>query len=280
MWIQLLAALAPTVASLIGDLLAKGDMGEAEKLRREAMAQFNIDLPPVEQMHADVLHSQAANAHDPAAQSSRLDTLRGLSERSAEGYNAEDKAAINDALSDVNQRERGQRLAIEQNLDPNSGEALAAKLSNQQAGAQRANQQGLEIAGQSRANAMRALMASGQLSGQMEDDAFARGQAGDAMSQFNERNRIGAQTFNANQGQQNIDNKLRIAGGKAGALTGMSDFLNDRGDKTKRSAGGVGNGLQTSLLGISKMGNSGSQRYDANGDPIYMDEDELENPYK
>jgi hypothetical protein len=277
---EYLAALAPLLAAMMGEAAARGDVEEAERLRQEAMAQYNIELPPAQQIVAEFQQSQAATAHEPAAQSSRLDVLRQLSERAGEGYNAEDRAAINNSLSDVTQRERGQRMAIEQNLDPNSGEALAAKLSNQQAGAQRANQQGLEIAGQSRANAMRALMAQGQLSGQMEDDAFKRGQASDAMAQFNERNRIGAQQWNANQGQQRFDNQMGLANAKSGGQLGMSDYLTGRGERTKQRAGQIGKGVQTSLIGASKASSSSEQRYDANGDPIYSDPDEWENPYK
>ena len=235
-WMQAAAAAAPVILSLIGDAAARGDDAEAERLRQEAMAQYNIELPPVRE-----LLSQAATASNPQAKASRLDALRMLQERASEGYNAEDRAGINDMLSDVNQRERGQRMAITQGMDPNSGAAVAAQLSNQQAGAQRANQQGVALAGQSRANAMRALMAQGQLAGQIEQDEFQRGQAGDAMAQFNERNKMSG-----------FDRQLALANGKADALTGGASSRERKGDKTRRRYAGIGKAAGKGIYGVSR----------------------------
>lgn len=239
---EYLAMLAPLLASAIGEAAAAGDDAKAEALRQQAMAQYNIDLPPVQTI---ALQSQAATAHNPQAQSSRLDALRQLSSRANEGYNDTDKAAINDTLSDVNQRERGARMAITQGMDPNSGAAVAAQLSNQQANAQRANQQGVAIAGQSRANALKALMAQGQLAGDIEGDEFDRGQAADAISQFNERNRMGAQ-------QDRFDNQMALANAKSGLALGDSDFFLGKGNRKRRQAAGVGTSVQQGILGAQK----------------------------
>ncbi len=247
------AALAPILAALIGEAAAAGDDERAEALRQQAMAELGIEVPSVEEFKATALESKAVNAHDPAAQSSRLDALRLLQERSAEGYNDTDKAAINDTLSDVNQRERGQRMAITQGMDPNSGAAIAAQLSNQQAGAQRANSQGLAIAGQSRANAMRALMAQGDLAGSMEDDAFRRGQAGDAMAQFNQRNSMDAATFNAAQRQQQFGNKFNLANARAAAMRGDAGLAVAAGNQKRQTAAGIGQSVQDGLGGLSDL---------------------------
>ncbi len=235
-WFSLLAAAAPLVASGIGEATAAGDDNKAEDLRRVAMEQFNIDLPPVQEISARYFESKAETAHNPEAQQSRMEALRMLGERAKEGYNVEDRAAINDALSEVNQRERGQRMAIEQNLDPNSGAMLAAKLANQQAGAQRANQQGLDIAAGSRAQALKALQMQEQVAGGIEDDEFRRGQAGDAMAQFNENNRIGGAKWNAGQADARFGQQFDLGRARSSGALGDSKYFASKGDKKRQNA--------------------------------------------
>lgn len=257
MWFQALMAVIPAVMAGIGEAMTAGDEARAEQLRQQAMAEYNIDIPPAREIHAEILKSSASQVATPDG-SSRLETLRQLSERAAEGYNAEDKAAINDTLSEVNQRERGQRLAITQGMDPNSGAAVAAQLSNQQAGAQRANSQGLAIAGQSRANAMRALMAKGDLAGDIESDTFgrdmARAQAGDAMAQFNQRNSMDAQKFNIGQEGERYDRQFQLANAKAGGKLSYSDYLAQKSQGRRNQMAGIGMAVQQGGLGAYQAG--------------------------
>lgn len=252
-WVSAFAAAAPAIAALIGEAAASGDDAKAEALRQQAMEELGMEVPPLTEFKASAVQSQAAQAHNPAAQSSRLEVLRQLGQRASEGYNDTDRAAINDTLSDVNQRERGQRLAITQGMDPNSGAAIAAQLSNQQAGAQRANQRGVDIAGQSRANAMRALQAQGDLAGDIEQDEFQRGQAQDAISQFNARNSMDAAKFNAQQGQTQFGNRFDLAQLRSGAFKDDADYQTGKGDKKRMMSRKVGQGVQQVMLGTNKV---------------------------
>lgn len=239
-WAKAASAAAPVIISLIGDAAASGDDEKAEQLRQQAMDEFNIQLPPVRTIHAEYIQSQAAKAGDPTATATRLELLKSLRQIGNEGYDAQDRAAISDMLSDVSQRERGQRMAIEQNLDPNSGAMIAAKLANQQASAQRANQQGLELAAQSRARRLQAMREQMGLANQMQDEAFQRAQAGDAMAQFNERNRIGASQWNAGQEADRFGHQMSLAAGKTGQFRGMSDYLTGKAAATRNRAAGIG----------------------------------------
>lgn len=205
---------------IISEIANAPTYAEAEKLRQQAMAEYNIALPPVQQMQAQAVRSQAATAQgDNAAKAARSRALQLLSERADEGYNAEDRAAVNETMMDVGLAERGRREALLRQLSPNSGAAVAARLSSAQHAANQANQRGLDIAGQSRRNAMNAIAASGDLAGDIDTSEFGqsynRGQAQDAISRFNEGNRIDVGQWNAAQQQQQFQNQMRLADAKS-----------------------------------------------------------------
>ena len=238
------------VGALIGEAIAQGDYEEAERLRKEAMAEYGIDIPPVREFAARQQQSQAAGAQgSPEAKAARMEALRQLSMRGDEGYNAEDKAAISDTLADVSRAERGGREAILRKLPANSGARTAALLSNQQAGAQRANQQGLEIAAGSRRQALQALAGQGQLAGDIDTSefgqAFGRGQAGDAMSRFNEQNRFDAARFNSQQQQQQFGAKLGLANARAGQYGLQAEDKYGAAERKKRAAAAGGRAIGT-----------------------------------
>lgn len=252
-WGDAAIAAIPVATALIGEAAASGDDARAEQLRQQAMNEFNIELPPIRQMAAQFIESKGATASNPVAKASRMDALRLLGERSSEGYNAEDRAAVNDLMSEVSQRERGSRMAITQGMDPNSGAAIAAQLSNQQASAQRANQQGVALAGQSRANALRALNAQGQLAGDIENDELRRGQMADSMAQFNERNRMDAGRWNAQQEQNRFNSRLDLSAGRTGQLGGMANAATAAGNRKRQIGADTGKAIQKGVYGYQTM---------------------------
>jgi hypothetical protein len=236
--LMLVGGAISAVTPLIAEAFASGDREKAERLRRQAMQEYNIDLPPVE---AIAVQSQAAMAKgDETAKSSRAEALRMLSQRAREGYNVEDMAAINAALGDVAAQERGSREAILRKLPANSGARTAALLSNQQAAAQQANRMGLDIAAGSRRQALQGLAAQGQLAGQIESEAFnqafQRGQAADVISRFNEQNRMNAQ-------QLTQQRALDMANLRAGAALGESQALMGQAQRTRGAVGGTGQAI-------------------------------------
>jgi hypothetical protein len=218
------------LGTIIAEIVNAGSREEQEKLRAQAMAEYNIDLPPVAEMKAEAIQSQAATAQgDAAAKATRRKALELLAGRADEGYNAEDRAAINDTLNDVAMADRGRRESFMRTLSPNSGAAVAARLASGQQAAQQANSQALTLAGQSRRNALNAIAQSGDLAGDIDQSEFgqnfSRGQAGDAISQFNERNRVDVGQWNAAQQQLNFKNKMDLADAKSGASRTRAEEL-------------------------------------------------------
>jgi hypothetical protein len=247
-WAQIAAAGLPAVFALIGELWASGDEAQAEEMRQRAMAEFNIDLPPVREIQAQAIQSQAAGAQgSQEAKASRLAALRMLQQRAQEGYTAEDRAAIADALGETQAAERGSREAIMRRVNPNSGKGLGALLSNQQAAASRANRQGLDIAAGSRRQALQALAQQGQLAGGIDEtefgQAFQRGQAQDAISKFNEANRMDAGRFNAQQHQQRFDNQTGLADKRAGQYGVQATDAQRRAERKRKMMMGAGQGV-------------------------------------
>lgn len=252
----LVSAGVAVVGPLIAEAMASGDRKKAEALREEAMKQFNIELPAVEAIavQPDIVESQAAKSTgNVEAQQARMSALRGLSQRAAEGYNIEDRAAINAALNEISAQERGSREAIMRRLPARSGAQVAAMLSNQQAAAQQASQTGLDIAAQSRRQALQALSQTGNLAGEIDVDAFnqamARGQAADAIAKFNAANRLqSAQQYEQNRlSQANLANEQRFRQqqAKAGALMGAGDLAAQEAQRTRQGVGGTAQGVSS-----------------------------------
>lgn len=251
---QVALAAAPGIMSLIGEAIAAGDDARAEELRRAAMQEYNIELPPLEAIKANELQSQAAQAQGSAeAKSRRLAALRMLEQKGLEGYTAEDKAAVNDLLSDVGAAERGRREAFMSRLNPNSGAAVAAQLSSQQHAAQQANRRGLDLAAQSRRQALQALAQTGSLAGQIDESEFGqalqRGQAQDAIGRFNEANRIDVLSGNRAAGMQRAGMQMQLADRRAGVLADRTAALERQGNKKRRIFGGIGQSIQQGGLG-------------------------------
>jgi hypothetical protein len=192
---------------------------------------------------------------DTGAKLAEQEALSRLQEASTEGYNTIDRAAINRAMSDANMNERGQREAALARLDPNSGAALAAKLSAQQSGANRANQSALDIAAGSR---MKALQSLGMFSGaasRMRNEGFGeeadRAKAQDAIARFNaETSRFNSNSQN-DASQHNIASKLRAMDIASGATGAYGKGMLNRGDTNARGTYGMGK----SLTGIANAAN-------------------------
>jgi hypothetical protein len=244
------------VGSLIADAMSRGDRELAEALRQQAMRELSIDLPTVDAIaiQPGIVESQAAKAQGSLeAQQTRMDALRQLSRRAGEGYTVEDRAAINAALSEVAQQERGAREAILRKLPAQSGAQIGAMLANQQAAAQQASQMGLDVAAQGRRRALEAIAQTGKLAGDIDvaafEQAFQRGQAADVISKFNEANRLETAARNeANrlaQENRRTDLLAERARAKAQALAGMGGTYEGRGQRTQQSVGGVTQGVSS-----------------------------------
>lgn len=194
-----------------------GKSGKAAKLAGQAVdALRGVDIPELHKQRlvlellvsqgeltpeqADTISAQdsslGAYSADPRLRQAQLNALGEMERAGAEGYTAQDRAAMGAIMGDINARERGSREAIRASMAArgmsNSGLELLAQLSNQQAGAQRGSMEGLNLAAASRERALNALLQAGQLGGGIRQQDFSeaarKAEAQDIINRFNAAN--------------------------------------------------------------------------------------------
>ena len=249
-WWQAIPAIASAAGGIIGAKEKNKYSDESLGIQRDAY-QRALDLIQGGTLSYDPAQageigpSQAALAQgDPQAQLAQQGALHELGKASQEGYSDIDRAAVNRILAETGQQERGNREAALSRLDPGSGAAIAARLSAQQSGANRASQQAMDVAAQSRMRALEALGAYGGLSTNMRNQGFnedfKRGDAQDAIARFNaETSRFNAGQANA-ASQAGINNRLAGAGVLQGSTNALTNGLLGRGQDAFNQAAGTG----------------------------------------
>lgn len=224
---------------------------------------------------AGAIGPSALEQADPLAKLAQRDALLKLQELGREGFGAIEKAGINRAMAEAGQQERANREAILARLQPGSGASIAARLSAQQSGANRANQAGLDIAAEAQKRRMAALGRLGDLSGQMRNQNVNEAQTLDAISKFNaETSRFNAGQANLAKGQgiQNKLGALELAGGAGGRLgAGRANLSNLQAQQTA----GIGQGIAGAVNAAGERDGNGV-RYDASGTPYYSNPDDWE----
>jgi len=235
-----------TLATLVSELRNQGRYDEADRLQRQLLEEYGaIDIPNAADIKAQVLQSQASTAQgSEEAKAARLEALRGLRQRASEGYTAEDRAAINDIMGEVGAADRGRREAVMRSMDPNSGAAVAARLSSAQGASQMANRRGLDVAGQSRRAALQAIAQGGQLAGDIDESefgqSFRRGGAADAIAQANERNRLGALEGNRDYGMRRFGAQMAKQGARADVTRGIQENIKSKAKRKTGTAAAIG----------------------------------------
>lgn len=218
---------------------------------------------------------------DPALRQAQMDALRGLSDiATSGGLTAMDKAKLSQIQNQENAAARGQREAIIQSMQARglggSGIELMSQLQNQQDSATRASQRGMDVAAMAQQRALDALMQSGQLGGQIQQQDFDRqsqiAKANDAISQFNTQNKQNVantnvanrnaaqaanlqekqriadqnvnlknqqQQYNKQLAQQDFENRYKKAGGTAGAYQNQAGQFNAMGQQNAQMFGSI-----------------------------------------
>jgi hypothetical protein len=299
------AIAAPILGGLLGNEMARGDDRRAIEAQQKALEELRrLSLPEYERINDVALGGyeytgdftpqelSAVNlgpsamegiALDPAMREAQMRALSELQEISAGGgMNASDRARLAEMQTAVGRQERGSRDAIMQNMRERgiagSGLELAANLSNQQAAAERASQESLNIEAMAQERAMQALMQSGQLAGSIRGQEFgeqsAKAQAKDAIAKFNAANMQDVRTQNWGAGNaasvRNLDARQQLGNANVDVghkqtmanvdIAGMrNDNLargfDDRFQKANAVAGGLGAiGSTFAQRGTSKRG--------------------------
>jgi hypothetical protein len=217
---------ANLIRASVADYEAMGVPSEqALQLSLERYRNEGILTPEMEQEITQGDSRLLGIQEDPRLREAQLSALDELGSIGRGETRLSDKAAVADILDKTAQAERGQRLAIEQDLRQRgaygSGAELAMKLANQQSSAQQANQQGLNLAAQAQDRALKAIIEGGNLGGNIRGQEFSQSaraaEAQDAINRYNAMargetqqrniaNRNDAQKYNLGMAQD-ISNK-------------------------------------------------------------------------
>lgn len=185
--------------AIVGSILAQG-MNDADTARalRAAAAKYKPEaLEQVDEYLKQpmAIASVRAEAEAPEAVAAQRNALRQLQQVAETGYTPEEEAALRriqaeTAATAASQRAATQEAFARRGISGGGAERVAA-FQGAQAAANRAAQQGLDVAAEARRRALQAMQAQGQLGtsvrGQAYGEAERRAQAED------ERRRIGAQ---------------------------------------------------------------------------------------
>lgn len=243
-----IGAIGGGLVGAIGGLLSGGGDDDAMKEYQlkalQAIAQ--IPDPKLQQIELEryqttgsfspqienVVHQQTSQMSniksDPRLAQAQMGALSKLQGIGNTGLDATDRAALGQIQQqgDVNNHAQQQSILqeMQQRGQGGGGAELAAKLSAQQGAANQSATQSNNVAAQAQQRALAAIMQSGQLSGQMQQQQFGQqadvARAQDAIAQFNAQNAQAVNARNtatANQGQQyNLNNAQNIANQNVG----------------------------------------------------------------
>jgi hypothetical protein len=237
-------------------------------------------IPEAEQAVAMGPTAMESVATDPALRKAQMDALLKLQQTGETGMSATDQARLAQIQMDQQAALRGEQGAIQQNLAARGMgggmSELVAKQIAAQGAANRMGQQGLDIKAQAEQRALQALMQSGQLGGQMQQQDFAQqaqvAAAKDAIARFNAANlqQVGssnvqarnlaqqqnaqiaqqmaqqsvaeknkAQMYNLGLAQQNYQNQLAKATGQSQGLQNLAGQMGQQQAAQNQLIGGL-----------------------------------------
>jgi hypothetical protein len=220
--------LAREVDAIIADLGLPPNT--AKPLLLQKFKVEGLYTPELEQ-YIDLKESEAGKVQeDPSLRESQMGALRLMAQRADAGLTAQDRAAFNKLRNEVAAQEQGRQKSIIQEMQARgqggSGAELVARLLSSQASANRAAQEGDDIAAAASRNALEAVARYGTMSGEIRRQDFETAskiaEARDLrnkmlyensvnMQQRNVRSQNEGKMFNINKAQEVSDANVRAA---------------------------------------------------------------------
>lgn len=252
-----ISAVAAIAGAAIGAAASSAEREQQEKWLQEATDAYgNIDIPKFHELIVrDVPPTELARIQtDPKFKEATFaadDALRIMAEKG--GLTLGDKAALTSIRNKIAQSESAGRLAIEDQMAARgqlgSGAQLAMQLQNQQGAAQRASDEGAQMAGAAEARAYQAVLdrARNAQTGQAQEwnQAAQVASAQDAINKQNQQMSYNTQFANNAQAQQNFQNQIELARGRSGRADTMANYHANQGSNIQQSwnqgAAGIGN---------------------------------------
>lgn len=247
-------ALIGAIIGLIGNLIGAGKDAEAQRIREMAAQEFGNDiLPHIDKAIAQQVGKSAfeTTAEDSTGRRAELDTLAQLDDayRTGGSTNA-DLAAYDAARRKVskaaNSKSANASMVATARGQNNTalGQVLAAQGSQDELEAL-ASLDG-DLANGARNRAQQALLAKGQMAGQVRGDDWralsTKLSAADVANRFNATQRQQAELINQNLPQQQYNNRLALLQARNAARLGVAQGLEKQGADARQTAGGLGQG--------------------------------------
>lgn len=243
-----------TLGGILGYLLSMGDREQAMRLMQQSMDESGqIDVPTLERLVAETMGpSEAGNVTaDPrlgAKQDQSLAALQGVVD--AGGMTAADDAVLNKNLNQVARRSASANENILSSMrSRNAGGAgaeFALRQANAASAADRSQQAGLDVAGTAQQRALDAMIAGGNMAGQMRgqqfDEKFRAAQARDHINQYNASARERAARYNAGLAGDRFGMQIQRQNARNGARGDYANALQNRASSTAAMFGGAGQG--------------------------------------
>jgi hypothetical protein len=330
-WVAAVVAVGALASAAIGAASSSADRAAASDAAKSAFDEIRATGAPPDLSRAILLkHFQSAGVltpqmeqavnqksselngyqDNPQAKSAQMSALSMLQQRGQSGLAPEDRAAFNQVRNQVAQDAQAKQQQILQSFQARgqggSGAELAAALQNASNAQNNASEQGDRLAGLSSQRALEAMVASGQLGGQMRSQDFAQAQAKaaaqDSINRFNAANaqavgsantkaKNNAQMYNLqnNQYLQNqntaMDNNealrqnaavrqywqdmLQYNTSQGNALLGKANYLNNQANQTAQQWQNIGSGL--GQAGSAYMNYDAKKSAGGGGDDDYED---------
>ncbi len=239
---------------VIGYLLSMSDRQAAEALIKQSLDEAgNISLPVLNKLVAQQVGPTEFQKiqTDPALKAAQYQALNKLQEVSdGGGFTAEDKATLN-KVTNRNARMAGSRNAnategMEARGVAGSGAEFAMKQANNASANEADNQQGLDIAGMAQKRALDAILARGNMAGDMRGQDFGEkakaAQAQDAINEYNANAKSRADQYNAGLNQQNYDNQMGLSSYKAGVRNQQANAYYNSANAKQSMVSGAASG--------------------------------------
>lgn len=278
--------------ALYSQLQSQGQAAKAERLLRDSLDEFGkISLPKLQEIVAEELGPSAMGQIDPSLDAAQQDALGAYDEViDGDGMALEDRSALNSIGNSLSRRLRSTRHGIRDSMASRGLEGSGADYAMQAEAAQDAEQR-MSVAGENTAaealkRRLAAIGGKGQLAGQMWDRKARAAQAADEIARFNASARAGAKAYNASIPQQQFQNELTKAAGKAGRIGAMVGQQNQAGQVERLQLAGLGAAAGRAFSDYGQADKNKSQadaggyyKRDASGNPYDSEPDEWENPW-
>lgn len=256
---QLIGAFAQMGGAAAGQAMSQADRNQARRLFQQMLEKYGqIQAPELQDAPAEELGSSALEGlqEDPGlreAEMGGLDTLKQIQD--AGGLTLEDKAALNQVLNQTSRREAAGRGAIANDFAARgqlgSGAQLAMSMQNQQDSANRAADAGANTAGAAQKRYFDSVLQRGRLAGDIGNRDYERkaaaARARDSIAAHNAAARTDAARYHNDILNQNLSNKMGIAGAQAGAGYKQANYLDNQANRTAQIWAQAGAGANKAI---------------------------------